>query len=70
MVAGLAGLAAGICIGMLTAPSKGSKTRKRLKKKILDFAEDFQDDLPERMNAIKAAWLGEEDPEQDKMNEE
>jgi gas vesicle protein len=31
-LAALAGLAAGIGVGLLIAPTKGSKTRKRLKK--------------------------------------
>lgn len=35
ILAAIAGVAAGIGIGMLIAPAKGSKTRKRLKKRIM-----------------------------------
>ncbi len=37
LIAIAAGMAAGIGIGMLIAPAKGSKTRKRLKKKSWDL---------------------------------
>ena len=57
MVAGLFGLAAGIGIGILLAPDKGSKTRKRLKKKILEIAEEIKDDFPEKVNAFKSALM-------------
>jgi gas vesicle protein len=50
------GVAAGIGVGMLIAPAKGSKTRKRLKKKIMGFADIMQDDLSEKINAFKSAF--------------
>jgi gas vesicle protein len=42
ILAGLAGLAAGLAVGVLVAPAKGTKTRKRLKKKFRKMEEIFQ----------------------------
>lgn len=56
MLAALAGMAAGIGIGMLIAPAKGSKTRKRLKKRIMGIADLLQDDLSEKVNAFRSAF--------------
>ena len=56
MLAALAGLAAGIGVGMLLAPAKGSKTRKRLKKRIMGIADMMEDDLSDRLNTFKSAF--------------
>jgi len=58
------GLAAGIGVGMLIAPAKGSKTRKRLKKKIMRIADTFEDDFSDKLNAIKSAFSGENENEE------
>lgn len=63
MLAALAGLAAGIGVGMLIAPAKGSKTRKRLKKRIMGIADLMQDDLSEKLNALKTAFASDEKEE-------
>lgn len=55
VIAVLAGVAAGIGIGMLIAPAKGSKTRKRLKKRFLGLADMMQDELAEKVSAIRSA---------------
>jgi gas vesicle protein len=56
-LAGLAGLAAGIAIGVLMAPDKGIKTRKRLKKKLKKIEENFQlGDLSETINNLKSIF--------------
>ena len=60
LLAGIFGLAAGIGIGMLIAPAKGSKTRKRLKKRIMGFADFVEDGFSEKLNAMKSALGGEE----------
>lgn len=60
LLAGIFGLAAGIGIGMLIAPAKGSKTRKRLKKRIMGFADLVEDGLSEKLSAMKSALGGEE----------
>jgi gas vesicle protein len=56
LLAAAVGLAAGIGIGMLVAPAKGSKTRKRLKKRIMGIADLMQDDFSEKLNAFKSAF--------------
>ena len=61
LLAALVGVAAGIGIGMLIAPAKGSKTRKRLKKRIMGFADMMQEDLSDKVNAFKSAFSGEDD---------
>lgn len=61
LLAALVGVAAGIGIGMLIAPAKGSKTRKRLKKRIMGLADMMQEDLSDKVNAFKSAFSGGED---------
>ena len=61
MLAAILGVAAGIGIGILIAPSKGSKTRKRLKKRLMGFADMMQDDLSDKLNAFKSAFSPEEE---------
>ncbi len=65
MLAAVFGLAAGIGVGLLIAPAKGSKTRKRLKKRLLSLADIMQDDLSEKINAFKTAFGDEETGEPD-----
>jgi gas vesicle protein len=63
ILAGLAGLAAGIAIGVLFAPEKGSKTRKKLKKKMQGIAENLGDEYPENLGFLKSLFRRqEEDP--------
>ena len=63
LLAAFVGVAAGIGVGMLIAPAKGSKTRKRLKKRIMGIADMMQDDLSEKVNAFKSAFSPEEQEE-------
>jgi gas vesicle protein len=63
-IAAALGLAAGIGVGMLVAPAKGSKTRKRLKKKIMSIADSFEDDISEKLNAFKTAIAGDQEEEE------
>jgi gas vesicle protein len=57
ILAGLAGLAVGIAAGVLMAPGKGSKTRKRLKKKFRKMEDLFQQsDLSEMFNKVKESF--------------
>ena len=55
------GLAAGIGVGMLVAPAKGSKTRKRLKKKIMHIANSLEEDISDHLNAFKTAISGDKE---------
>jgi gas vesicle protein len=63
LLAALVGVAAGIGVGLLIAPAKGSKTRKRLKKRIMGIADMMQDDLSEKVNAFKSAFATDEKEE-------
>jgi gas vesicle protein len=63
LIAAAVGLAAGIGVGMLIAPAKGSKTRKRLKKRLMGIADMMQDDIAEKVNAFKSAFTTEEKEE-------
>jgi gas vesicle protein len=48
------GLAAGIGIGMLIAPAKGSKTRRRLKQRFSEFAEMMEEGVVEKLETLKS----------------
>jgi gas vesicle protein len=61
ILAGLAGLAAGIAIGVLFAPEKGSKTRKKLKKKMQGIAENLGDEYPENLGFLKSLFRKKEE---------
>ena len=61
LLAGITGLAAGIGIGLLFAPAKGSKTRKRLKKRLMSLADFIEDDVSDKLGALKSAFANEEE---------
>lgn len=45
----LAGVAAGAIVGILFAPAKGSKTRKKIAKKGMDYADELSEKLKDFM---------------------
>ena len=58
LLAGITGLAAGVAIGLLFAPAKGSKTRKRLKKRLMSLADFIEDDVNDKLGALKSVFAG------------
>jgi gas vesicle protein len=57
IIAGIAGLAAGLAIGILIAPDKGTKTRKRMKKKLQEVEEALKGgDLSEKIGNLKSIF--------------
>ncbi|MCX6252345.1 MAG: YtxH domain-containing protein [Bacteroidetes bacterium] len=48
----LAGVAAGALLGVLFAPDKGSKTRKKISKKGEDYADSLKEDFNEFLKSI------------------
>lgn len=65
LLAGISGLAAGVAIGLLFAPAKGSKTRKRLKKRLMSLAETIEDDVTDKLGALKSVFSGEEEEDEE-----
>ena len=61
LLAGIAGLAAGVAIGLLFAPARGSKTRKRLKKRLMSLADIIEDDVTDKLGALKSVFSGDEE---------
>jgi gas vesicle protein len=61
LLATVFGLAIGVGIGLLYAPAKGSKTRKRLKKKIMNAAGIMQEDISEKINALQSVFSDKEE---------
>lgn len=52
----LGGLAAGAIMGILFAPDKGEKTRKRIKRKSNDYADDLKDKYESTLDTISKKY--------------
>jgi gas vesicle protein len=68
ILAGVAGLAVGAALGLLFAPDKGKKTRKRIRKGIRVLTEDKEGDLGEKLDKIKSIFTGEHDDPEEKQD--
>jgi gas vesicle protein len=65
LLAGLAGIAAGVALGLLFAPAKGSRTRKRLKKSLREFSESDGKSFSEKVRSFASGLTSEEDEKDD-----
>jgi gas vesicle protein len=54
LIAAVAGFAVGIGIGLLMAPEKGSKTRKKIRDKILDIADKLEEGFPANFEELRS----------------
>ncbi len=59
IAASVAGLAAGLVIGLLIAPEKGSKTRKRIRRAIDDIGQNLSDEYSGLKEKISDAFSSE-----------
>lgn len=66
IIAGLAGFAAGVAVGILFAPDKGSVTRKKVKEDLLEYAGDLENYLSENIDDLKSAFKEDKTDRQDK----
>ncbi|MFD0940428.1 YtxH domain-containing protein [Pedobacter boryungensis] len=48
----LAGLAAGVALGLLFAPDKGSETRDKLSQSLKDFGDSIKDKAADEINNL------------------
>ena len=53
LIAALAGVAAGAVAGLLLAPEKGSKLRKRLAKKGINAKDDVMEKIEEGLSSLQ-----------------
>lgn len=56
IISALAGLAIGGIIGILFAPEKGSRTRRRIIDKSEDYVDDLKEKLKDTLDNMKAKY--------------
>jgi gas vesicle protein len=61
LLATVFGLAVGAGIGLLFAPAKGSKTRKRMKKMFMKAADIMQDEFQDKISTLESVFSQEEE---------
>ncbi|MCX6283770.1 MAG: YtxH domain-containing protein [Bacteroidetes bacterium] len=69
LIVAIAGLAVGIGIGMLIAPEKGSKTRKKIRDKILDIADKLEEGFPTSFEELKSVLTSDKEREKNQGQE-
>ena len=70
LIAAVAGLAIGVGIGMLIAPEKGSRTRKKIRDKIMDIADKLEEGFPTSFEELKEVLTSETKDEAGKPGHE
>jgi len=58
-VAAAVAFAAGVALGILFAPDKGSETRKKVKKAMDDITDDFGETLEEKLVMLRDIFMKE-----------
>ncbi len=58
IAAGIFGLAVGVAVGVMFAPCKGSKTRKKIKKSIRTLTDEMGGSLSDKFETIKSIFSG------------
>ena len=61
LMAGLVGMAAGVVLGILFAPARGAKTRKRLKEGIQDLTGMEGKEFSEKFNSLTSIFSSKKD---------
>ena len=65
LLAGVAGIVAGVALGILFAPARGSKTRKRLKKGIEEMSGMEGKDFSEKLKSFTSIFSSKKEDKED-----